>query len=70
MKARNLMDLSGHLLGVFSFAKDVNVEHHKRIEYPGDAFNWIWTVIKYIFSFPVIFLTNANLFCAGHMTRL
>lgn len=33
-------------MGVKRFAKDVDVEHHKKIEYPGDRFDLIWTVVK------------------------
>lgn len=33
-------------MGVKHFAKDVDVEHHKKIEYPGDRFDLIWTVVK------------------------
>jgi len=33
-------------LGVEKFAKDVDVKHHKKIEYPGDRFDIIWTVVK------------------------
>jgi hypothetical protein len=33
-------------LGVKRFAKDVDVKHHKKIEYPGDKFDLIWTVVK------------------------
>lgn len=28
------------------FAKDVDVKHHKKIEYPSDRFDIIWTVAK------------------------
>jgi len=33
-------------MGVKRFAKDVDVEHHKKIEYPGDQFDLIWTVVS------------------------
>jgi len=33
-------------MGVKKFAKDVDVEHHHKIEYPGDRFDIIWTVVK------------------------
>ena len=33
-------------MGVEKFAKDVDVKHHKKIEYPSDRFDIIWTVVK------------------------
>ena len=35
-----------NVVGVEKFAKDVDVEHHHKIEYPGDRFDIIWTVVK------------------------
>ncbi|KIN06909.1 hypothetical protein OIDMADRAFT_99361 [Oidiodendron maius Zn] len=33
-------------IGVKNFAKDLNVEHPKKIKYPSDRFDIIWTVTK------------------------
>ena len=35
-----------NVVGVERFAKDVDVEHHHKIEYPGDRFDIIWTIVK------------------------
>jgi hypothetical protein len=33
-------------VGVEKFAKNVDIKHHKRIEYPSERFDLIWTVVK------------------------
>ena len=55
MRCPILQRLEWPLILHLSFAKDVDVQSHKKIEYPGDHFDLIWTIARHVFLHIQVF---------------